>query len=94
MYDDNFYFNNPVDYVPNLSDPWTYVNLATCDIHIATGSGPYENSGPSYRFASLLKSKGIPHSLDDWGPKGGHDWPYWHHQMWSYCEQLYCIVRG
>ncbi len=46
MYDDNFYFNNPVDYVPNLSDPWTYENLATCDIHIATGSGPCENSGP------------------------------------------------
>ena len=56
MYDDNFYFNNPVDYVPNLSDPWTYVNLATCDIHIATGNGPYENSGPSYHFASLLEA--------------------------------------
>jgi S-formylglutathione hydrolase FrmB len=22
--------------------------------------------------------------LDDWGPKGGHDWPYWHRQMWTY----------
>jgi len=18
------------------------------------------------------------------GPKGGHKWPYWHHQMWEY----------
>ena len=24
------------------------------------------------------------HHLDDWGPKGGHEWPYWHHQMWEY----------
>ena len=22
MYDDNFYFNNPVDYMANVSDPW------------------------------------------------------------------------
>ena len=22
MYDDNTYFNNPVDYLSNLSDPW------------------------------------------------------------------------
>jgi hypothetical protein len=32
----------------------------------------------------VLKSRGIPHHLDDWGPKGGHEWPYWHHQMWEY----------
>lgn len=88
-YDDNFYFNNPVDYLPNLSDPWAFSNLATCDIRIVTGHGPFEDSGPSYHFASLLRSKGIPHSLDDWGDKGGHDWPYWHHQMWTYCSQLY-----
>ena len=24
LYDDNFYFNNPVDYLANLSDPWIY----------------------------------------------------------------------
>ena len=69
MYDDNFYFNNPVDYLPNLSDPWTYVNLATCDIHIATGSGPYENSGPSYHFASLLQQQGHPALARRLGPE-------------------------
>jgi esterase/lipase superfamily enzyme len=88
-YDDNFYFNNPVDYLQNLTDPWTRHHLSTCDIHIATGSGPYENSGPSYQLADILRRQGIPHSLDDWGAKGGHDWPYWHHQMWTYCAQLY-----
>lgn len=25
-------------------------------------------------------NRGIAHHLDDWGPKGGHEWPYWHHQ--------------
>ncbi len=70
MYDDNFYFNNPVDYVPNLSNPWTYVNLATCDIHIATGSGPYENSGPSYQLREPVEEQGHPAFARRLGPKG------------------------
>jgi esterase/lipase superfamily enzyme len=89
QYDDNFYFNNPVDYLPNLTDPWTLANLASCDIHIATGRGPHEDRGPSDQLAGVLRSKGIRHSLDDWGDQGGHDWPFWHHQMWTYCSRLY-----
>jgi len=41
------------------------------------------------------QERGIPHHLDDWGPKGGHEWPYWHHQMWEYVgAQLLGDVRG
>jgi esterase/lipase superfamily enzyme len=83
-YDDNFYFNNPVDYLSNLSDPWVLGQLGTCDIHIATGSGPWEKSGESYRLSHVLASRGIRHHLDDWGPLGGHDWPYWKHQLREY----------
>jgi esterase/lipase superfamily enzyme len=83
-YDDNFYFNNPVDYLSNASDPWTLGHLASCDIHIATGSGPWENSSESYRLSRILTSRGIRHHLDDWGHMGGHDWPYWKHQMRQY----------
>jgi esterase/lipase superfamily enzyme len=88
-YDDNFYFNNPVDYIPNLSDGWYYDQLRSCDIHIVTGNGPWENSGPSYHLSGILRSKGITHSLDDWGPLGGHDWPYWKHQVREYLHALY-----
>ena len=89
LYDDNFYFNNPVDYLSNLSDRWFLEQYRTCDIRLTTGNGPWENSGPTYRLSHVLASRGIPHHLDDWGPKGGHDWPYWHHQMWTYVSQLY-----
>ena len=40
MYDDNFYFHNPVDYMANLSDPWVFEQLASCEIRLVTGSGP------------------------------------------------------
>ena len=43
-YDDNFYFHNPVDYLANLDDPWFFEQFATCEIRLATGSGPYEES--------------------------------------------------
>jgi len=89
QYNDHVYFNNPVDYLQNLSDPWLLGQLASCDIHLVTGTGPWEHSGPSYQLAGILQGKGIPVSLDDWGPKGGHDWPYWHHQMWTYVSQAF-----
>jgi esterase/lipase superfamily enzyme len=88
MYDDNTYFNNPVDYLSN-ADGNMIGQLNQCHIHIATGTGPWEHSGPSYRLSHILASKGIYHHLDDWGPQGGHDWPYWKHQMWEYITQLF-----
>jgi esterase/lipase superfamily enzyme len=89
MYDDNFYFNNPVDYVANQSDPWYLHQYAACDIRLVTGCGPWENSGPTYRMSEILKNRSIAHHLDDWGPEGGHEWPYWHHQMWEYVGAHY-----
>ena len=88
-YDDNFYFNNPVDYVAGLGDPWYLENLRQCDIRLVTGNGPWEDSGPSYRLAEALRAKGIPVSVDDWGPEGGHDWPFWKRQMNEYVARLY-----
>ena len=85
-YDDNFYVTNPVDYASNLSDPWALGHLASCDIHIATGTGPWENGAESYRFSGILAQRGIRHHLDDWGAVGGHDWPYWKHQLREYLK--------
>lgn len=88
VYDDNFYFNNPVDYLSNLSDPGVLERLARCEIHIVTGSGPWENSGESYRLSGILAGRGIRHHLEDWGPEGGHDWPYWKRMMREYLGRL------
>lgn len=83
-YDDNFYFHNPVDYLANLNDPWFLDQLASCEIRLVTGSGPWEQSSYTYALSGVLARKGIRHHLDDWGPRGGHDWPYWKEQMREY----------
>ena len=87
-YDDNCYFHNPVDYLANLSDPWYLRQLSLDDIRLATGTGAYEDSGPTYRLSEILRGRGIPHTVDDWGPDGGHDWPYWKNQMNTYLARL------
>jgi esterase/lipase superfamily enzyme len=87
MYDDNFYFHNPVDYVANQSDPWFYEHVRSCEIRLVTGSGPWEKSHYSYHMSSILGRKGIPHHLDDWGARGGHDWPYWRDQLREYVSR-------
>jgi esterase/lipase superfamily enzyme len=87
MYDDNFYFQNPIDYIGGLSDPWFLEQLATCEIRLATGSGPYEKSAYSYAMSEVLAHKGIRHHLDDWGERGGHDWAYWKEQLREYISR-------
>ena len=84
QYDDNFYFHNPLDYVANLHDAWTFEQLSSCEIRLVTGSGPWEQSGHTYAFSDVLRRRGINHHVDDWGPQGGHDWPYWKVQLREY----------
>lgn len=75
MYDDNFYFNNPVDYMANQNDPWFLHQYASCDIRLVIGCGPWEVPGPLSNV-QVLRNPGIAHPLDDW--------TYWHHQVWEY----------
>ena len=53
----------------------------------ARGRHPAE----AYRLSGILAGRGIRHSLDDWGPQGGHDWPYWRHMMWEYTVNLMSV---
>ena len=85
-YDDNVYFNNPVDYLPNL-DGWELEALRHKEhIHIVTGQGSYENPDASRRISAILAAKGIPHELDLWGYDMPHDWPTWRDMMRHYLQ--------
>jgi esterase/lipase superfamily enzyme len=84
-YDENIYFNNPVDYLPNLNDDHYLPMLQhKHHIHILTGQGNYESPEASRRLAGLLGAKGIPHNLDVWGYDMPHDWPTWRSMLPHY----------
>jgi esterase/lipase superfamily enzyme len=77
-YDDNVYFNNPVDYLSNLNDDHYLPILQQADaILIMSGQGSYEAPERSRALADILSAKGIPHTLDLWGADVNHDWPWW-----------------
>jgi esterase/lipase superfamily enzyme len=77
-YDDNVYFNNPADYLPNLNDDYHLPLLQQADaIHILSGQGNYEAPERSQHLSDILRSKNIPHNLDLWGTDVDHDWPWW-----------------
>lgn len=75
-YDNDFYFNNPVDYLPNMSDSWFLERYRT--MRIVLGAGDHDIClGENFRIADILGRKGIPHWLDVWTGGEVHDWPLW-----------------
>ena len=77
-YDDNVYFNNPIDYLPGLDDDHFLPTLQKAEaIIIMSGQGNYEAPERSRALSDILREKGIPHTLDLWGADVDHDWPWW-----------------
>lgn len=77
-FDEDVYFNSPVQYLPGLEDGFFLDKIRQSNhIHILTGSGSYEAPDASRELSRILSSKGINHDLDIWGHDIGHDWPTW-----------------
>jgi esterase/lipase superfamily enzyme len=79
------YFNDPLDYVPNLDGDhldWLRGHLS---LLLVCGQGQWEDTtnalNSTRRFAALLADKGIKHEMDLWGYDVPHDWPSWRAQL-------------
>jgi esterase/lipase superfamily enzyme len=88
-YDENIYFNNPVDYMPNMEDHNLLEKIRECNIHIVTGQGSWEKPESSKRMSGILTSKSVPHQLDLWGHDWPHDWPTWRVMLDVYFRKLF-----
>jgi esterase/lipase superfamily enzyme len=88
-WDDNCYFNNPVDYLPNLHDDYYLSRIRGGRILISSGQGAYEAPDRSRRLSDVLHSMGVPHRLDLWGYDVPHDWPTWRQMLNVYIPQLF-----
>ncbi len=77
-FDNNVYFNNPIQYVGNMNDDFFLPTLQKADsIVIVTGQGAFEAPERSRDFSRVLSAKGIPHVCDLWGHDVNHDWDWW-----------------
>ena len=88
-FDDNVYFNNPAQYLENLSDDYHLPILRRADaIVILSGQGAYEAPERSRQLSRILSAKGIPHTLDLWGHDVNHDWPWWRKMLPYWLDRL------
>ena len=85
-YDDNCYFNNPVDYLPGLNDPWQLDQIRNMGIVLNTGEWDICR-GANEHLSRILHDKGIPHWLDI-RPGAIHDWPAWNETFPIYLSQI------
>ena len=75
-YDEDCYFNCPIDFLPNMGDDWYLSRYRQMKIVLAAGEWDI-CLGHNLDMANLLSSKGISHWLDVWGDHAEHDWPLW-----------------
>ena len=81
-FDDNVYFNNPVDYLPNLNHPdlWKMkIILGTSEWDIC--------KGPNEQLSKILNDKGVAHWLDMRG-NIPHDWALWRDMYPHYLSMI------
>ncbi|MFN7171575.1 MAG: esterase family protein [Fimbriimonadaceae bacterium] len=86
-FDDNCYFNNPPDYMKNLSDPWYVDHLRKMGIILGTGEKDICQAA-NIEMSEILDSKGIPNWLDN-RPGFEHDWPWWKIQFVDYMKAIF-----
>jgi len=76
-FDDNVYFNSPIDYLPDWNDDKMLEKMRKGKIVIASGQGDYEDPGASKKLSDILHSKSVNHWLDLWGHDIKHEWSTW-----------------
>jgi esterase/lipase superfamily enzyme len=74
-YNQDFYFNNPIDYTANLHDANYIQQLQQQDIILAIGAEDQARSSND-KLAAQLWRAGIGNALRIWDG-WSHDWPFW-----------------
>jgi esterase/lipase superfamily enzyme len=82
-YDEQAYFHNPPDYMPNAQDD----NFYKMNIILGTAEHDFCKPG-NYQMSEILSRKGIPHRLDV-RPHGTHDWPVWREMFPEYVSTIF-----
>jgi esterase/lipase superfamily enzyme len=82
-YDQDVYYNLPLHYIPNLTDPWYLDRYRRSNYILATGVHD-RCWNDNERMAHALREKSIPCQLEVWGDNAGHDWPWWQKMLAKY----------
>jgi esterase/lipase superfamily enzyme len=87
-WDENYYFNMPVQFVPRLPEGPMLDALRGSYFYLATGSGRWEAPHESWQLGQLLGAKRIPNYVDVWGTDADHDWPTWRTMLPTFLDRF------
>jgi esterase/lipase superfamily enzyme len=82
-HDEDVYFNQPTQYLPNMNDPWYLDRYRQNKYALATGWDD-QCLGQNQNLARIMSEKGIPHQLFIWDTWNSHDWPTWQQMVREY----------
>ncbi len=74
-YDQNAYYNNPIDFMSNLGDGWFMQHIQQMGIVLGVGENDFCKAS-NFTLANILQHKNIAHWLDV-KHNGEHDWGFW-----------------
>jgi len=83
----DFYYASPLHYLPSLEEGQQLARLRQRLILLPTGQGQWEDTGESWRLASVLGRKGIPNRVDLWGREWDHNWETWRAMLPKYLKE-------
>ena len=86
--DDNYYFNQPMYFMPNLEEGPQLSALRERFVLLATGTGRWEAPWESDRVGVILGAKGVPNRVEKWGQNADHDWPTWRTMLPLFLDRL------
>jgi Uncharacterized protein conserved in bacteria len=80
---DDVYFNSPLLFLPDLTDPRYLDKYCQSTIVICAGQGEWEEPmiEDAHAMQNVLNDKKIPSWVDFWGLDVNHDWPWWRKQL-------------
>jgi esterase/lipase superfamily enzyme len=81
VFDENFYFNNPLHYLQNLTDPRILAVLGSCSVDLVTAAGGNRSVTDSYLLDEVLRARGVRSVVHDWGITDVTDWELWRQQI-------------
>jgi esterase/lipase superfamily enzyme len=82
-HDEDVYFNQPTQYLPNMNDPW-YLDRYRHNKYVLATGWDDQCLGQNQNLARMMSEKGIPHQLFIWDTWNSHDWPTWQQMVREY----------
>lgn len=76
FFSDNLYYNNPIDFLPNMSDQPLLKKIKKVDYRLISYAND-ERKWHANELDDLLRRKNIEHHLDIWDDSSEEEWDLW-----------------